>query len=131
MLLPTGTATVVASAPSTQKLNPVVVQSMRYWCEVPIRPAPSDTSELPLLRAYTASPAVPLPTVTHGAPNAAPVARPTFWNGSPRNVATNSIELPGPKVALLVRPYPSIDTRPPPTASLPPPCHEAACHSGE
>src|SRR5262249_19767002 len=80
-------------------------------------------SWLLLLRAYTPFAALPMPIVTHGEPNAELAAKPTFWNGLPVNVATNSIERPGPNVLVPNAAAPDTVSLPPATVAVPPPCH--------
>src|SRR5664280_257327 len=73
-----------------------------------------------LERAYTPLAAVGTPMVTHGGSNVASAENPTFWNPSAWKVATNSRELPGPNVAVVLAWAPLIVRRPEPTAAVPP-----------
>src|SRR5215471_742497 len=75
------------------------------------------------MRANTPFPAAPLPIVIHGESNAASVENPTFWNGSARNVATNSIECPGANDVVVYAWAPLSVSTPPPTVAEPPPTH--------
>ena len=70
---------------------------------------PSTVSTVPdplLVRAWSDAPSVPVLKIAHGAPLRS-VPKPTCWNGSFANVATNSRERPAEYVAVVPSSVPS------------------------
>src|SRR6266581_145804 len=126
---PTARLIVATCAPSTQNTKLLAVQSIRYRCGDPSSPAPTRTWLPSLARAYTASPAPPVLKMIHGELKSMSATNPTCWNRSARNVATNSIERPGPNEPTVPARAPSTTSCPPLTVALPPPDHGADCQS--
>src|SRR3954454_16999537 len=103
---------------------------MRNWCGAPIQLPGIGVSIVVLpdaLRARKAPPVDPVLKMAQGGALRS-VPNPACWNAAPPKVATNSMECPGEKVALVARSVPSTEALPPATVTPPPVLHGVLDH---